>query len=141
MTRERGLAGAEVVAVEEAMRKALGDSGARTSSWDVAVRVRPARGEAPGQRCHRACTSVVTRAQTTSLGGSAPDDSEPGVHEGQDADGPEQRRRDGSPLALAAGADAEQGADDEEDHELHADLDVVEIVVDPPGGGEGEAGD
>ena len=38
-------------------------------------------------------------------------------------------------------SDAEQGADHEQDHELHAELDVVQLVRDAPRGGQGEAGD
>ncbi len=42
-------------------------------------------------------------------------------------------------LALAGHPDAEQGADDHDDQELHADLHVVHVVRDAPRRGEGEA--
>src|SRR5690606_11391836 len=74
---------------------------------------------------------------------SVPEHGDPGIDERQDADAPEQRRGDAAGLALASLTDAEQRADDEYDHELRADLGVVELLAlgHTPWRGEGESGD
>lgn len=84
---------------------------------------------------------VAAAGPSSTRGGSAPDHGDAGVEECEHPDGPEECRRHGAALLLAGAADAHEGADDQQDDELDADLDVVEASLDAPRGGEDEAGD